>query len=282
MSKVFFNGKIIAEKEISVGFRSRAFRYADGLFETIRIINGKPVFLPNHIHRIKKGLELFKIAIPELLNNVENLFETLTELAIKNGIEKGGVARLTVWRDAEGRYMPENDNSSIIIDLAPYPNNLFLLSKSGKSIEIYQEMKKQNNLFSQFKTLNSQLYVMAAIQARNMGLDDNLVCNEEGMIIESTNSNVFIVSNGTLYTPPLSDGCVGGTMRMNIINAALELNLSIYESSLNQQHFLMANEILLSNAIVGIDWVNAFKHKRYYSTIAAKLVDQLNKDALNL
>lgn len=282
MSKVFFKGKIVDEKETAITFRSRAFRYADGLFETIRIINGKPVFLNNHIDRIKNGLELFKISIPDILLEEEKLSNTIKELALKNGIEKGGICRLIIWRDSEGRYMPDTDNSEYLLEISPYPNNLFLLSKSGKSIEIYQEMRKQNNFLSPYKTLNSQLNVMAAIQARNKGLDDNLVCNEEGMIIESTNSNVFIVSNGTIYTPPLSDGCVGGTMRMNIINAALELKLSVYESSLNQQHFLMANEILLSNAIVGLDWVNAFKHKRYYSNVASKIVDQLNKDALNL
>ena len=282
MSKVYFKGKIIDEKETSITFRSRAFRYADGLFETIRIINGKPVFIANHIHRIKKGLESFKITLPEILLDEEKLIEIIKELALKNAIEKGGVCRLIVWRDSDGRYMPDTDNSNYLIEITPYPNNLFVLSKSGKSIEIYQEMRKQNNFLSQYKTLNSQLNVMAAVDARNKGLDDNLISNEEGMIIESTNSNVFIVSNGTIYTPPLSDGCVGGTMRMNIINAAIELKLSVYESSLNQQHFLMANEILLSNAIVGIDWVNAFKHKRYYSTVASKLIGQLNKDALDL
>jgi branched-chain amino acid aminotransferase len=282
MSKVYYKGKFIDEKEAAITFRSRAFRYADGLFETIRIINGKAVFLSNHVHRAKKGLEAFKITVPSILLDDEKLAATIQELALKNAIEKGGICRLIVWRDSEGRYMPDNDNSDYLLEISPYPNNLFVLSKSGKSIEIYHEMRKQNNFLSQYKTLNSQLNVMAAVEARNKGLDDTLVCNEEGMIIESTNSNVFIVSNGTIYTPPLSDGCVGGTMRMNIINAALELKLSVYESSLNQQHFLMANEILLSNAIVGIDWVNAFKHKRYYSTIASKLVGQLNKDALNL
>jgi len=282
MSKVFYKNKIVDEKEAAITYRSRAFRYADGLFETIRLINGKPVFLKNHIDRIKKGLELMKISIPDLLLDEEKLNSAIKDLALKNGIEKGGVCRMIVWRDSEGRYMPDTDSCDFLLEITPYPNNLFLLSKSGKSIEIYQEMRKQNNFLSPYKTLNAQLNVMAAISARNKGLDDNLISNEEGMIIESTNSNVFIVSNGTIYTPPLSDGCVGGTMRMNIINAALELKLSVYESSLNQQHFLMANEILLSNAIVGIDWVNAFKHKRYYSTIASKLVDQLNKDALNL
>lgn len=282
MSKVYYNGNIVNEKDTSISFKSRAFRYADGLFETIRIINGKPIFIENHLNRIKKGLDVFKISRPDIIEEEEKIREIIVELCSKNSVEKGGVCRLVIWRDSEGRYMPENDDSSCLIEVSEYVNNLFTLSKSGKSIEIYQDLRKQVNFLSQYKTLNSQLNIMASLQARNKGLDDSLICNEAGMIIESTNSNVFIVSNGTIYTPPLSDGCVGGTMRMNVINAALELNLSVYESGLNQQHFLMANEILLSNAIVGIDWVNAFKHKRYYSSVASKLIDQLNKDALQL
>ena len=129
--------------------------------------------------------------------------------------------------------------------------------------------------------LGSQLNVLAGIHARNNELDDCLLINEEGLIIESTNSNIFIVSNGTLYSPPLSDGCVGGTMRMNLINAALELNIGAYESSLNQQHLLMADEVLLTNAIRGIQWVNAFKHKRYFSDLSEKLIDKINEMAFN-
>jgi len=281
MSKVYYNGEYYNEDKVPVTFRSRAFRYGDGMFETIRIINGKAIFLDNHIQRIKKGLTILQITAPEILE-IEKLNAIILDLAKKNGIQKGGFGRLIIWRESEGRYMPENDNASCLLELSPYPNNLFVLSKSGKSIDIYQDMRKQINIMAQYKTLNSQLNVLAAIHARNKGVDDNLLCNEEGLIIETTNSNIFIVSNGTLYTPPLIDGCVGGTMRMNVINAALELKLNVYESSLNQHHLLMANEILLTNAIQGVEWVNAFKHKRYYSTTASKLVDQLNKTALNL
>ena len=176
--------------------------------------------------------------------------------------------------------MPDSDKSAYLLEVKPYPENLFKLNKSGLSVAIYQEMKKQVNLLSRYKHLNSQNNVMAAIYARDNELDDSLLVNEEGMIIESSNSNIFIVSNGTLYTPPLSDGCVGGTMRMHLINAALDLNIGTYESSLNQQHLLMADEVLLTNAIRGIQWVNAFKHKRFFSKMAERLVDKINEIAL--
>jgi len=279
MSSAIFNDKFYKNTEIPINHQNRAFRYGDGLFETIRIINGVPVFVKNHIQRIVEGLKILEIKAPEVLFN-EGLESRLAELAKKNGVTKGGVARLTVWRDSNGKFMPENDSSSFLLEVEPYPENIFSLNKSGLSVSIYQDMKKQMNKLTKFKHLNSQMSVLAAVYARNNELDDCLLINDEGMIIESTNSNIFIVRNGTLYTPPLTDGCVGGTMRMHLINAALELNLGTYESSLNQQHLLMADEVLLTNAIRGVQWVNSYKHKRYFSKLAETLVDKINELAL--
>jgi len=281
MSNVILNGDYYKDVEVPLNHNNRAFRYGDGLFETIRIINGKPVFILNHIHRIVEGLNLLEIILPDILIN-NNLEKALIGLAKNNGIKKGGVARLTVWRNSYGKFMPANDNSGYLLELEPYPENKFVLNKSGLSIDIYKDMMMQLNKLSKFKHLNSQVNVLASIYARNNEMDDSLLINEEGLIVESTNSNIFIVSNGTLYTPPLSDGCVGGTMRMNLINAALQLNIGTYESSLNQQHLLMADEVILSNAIRGIQWVNAFKHKRYFSKFAETFVKKINEMVLDI
>lgn len=279
MSKVILNGDYYKDTEVPLNHQNRAFRYGDGLFETIRIVNGKPVFILNHIQRIIEGLKLLEINIPDVLIN-NKLEQALIGLAKNNGIKKGGVARLTIWRNSNGKFMPLNDNSAFLLEIEPYPENIFVLNKSGLSIDIFQDMKMQLNKMSKFKHLNSQVNVLASIYARKNEMDDCLLINEEGLIVESTNSNVFIVRNGTLYTPPLSDGCVGGTMRMHLINAALELNIGTYESGLNQQHLYMADEVLLTNAIRGIQWVNAFKHKRYLSKLAVDLVRKINEMSL--
>ena len=279
MSNVILNGDYYKDLEVPINHKNRAFRYGDGLFETIRIINGKPVFILNHIQRIIEGLKLLEIIIPDILIN-DKLEQALIGLAKNNGIKKGGVARLTVWRNSDGKFMPVNDNSAYLLELEPYPVNKFVLNKSGLSIGIYTDMMMQINKLSKFKHLNSQVNVLASVYARKNEMDDSLLINEDGLIVESTNSNIFIVRNGTLYTPPLSDGCVGGTMRMHLINAALELNIGTYESGLNQQHLLMADEVFLTNAIRGIQWVNAFKHKRYLSKLAEELVQKINKMAV--
>ena len=122
---------------------------------------------------------------------------------------------------------------------------------------------------------------MASVYADKNNLDDCLMVNSKGNIIESTNSNIFIVSNKVLYTPPVSEGCVGGVTRMNLINLLVKNKVVVYESNLNAQHLLSADEILLTNTVSGISWVSSFKNKRYFNKIGKKLIKDLNNEILN-
>ena len=98
-----------------------------------------------------------------------------------------------------------------------------------------------------------------------------------GNIIESSSGNIFIVSNGVLYTPSLSDGCIGGVMRMQIINLAIANGIKVYECSLNPQNLLAADELFFTNASRGVQWVSAYRTKRYAHRMALHLVELLVK-----
>jgi branched-chain amino acid aminotransferase len=117
---------------------------------------------------------------------------------------------------------------------------------------------------------------MACLYASENGLDDALIQNAGGSIIEATSANIFIVSNGVLYTPELKDGCIAGTMRMQIINIALDNNIKVYECTITPQYLLAADEIFLTNAIYGIQWISSYRTKRYFNEMAHHLVDLLN------
>jgi branched-subunit amino acid aminotransferase/4-amino-4-deoxychorismate lyase len=118
---------------------------------------------------------------------------------------------------------------------------------------------------------------MASLWCMERHLDDCLLQNDRGNIIESSSGNLFIVSNGVLYTPALSDGCLGGVMRMQIINLALENGIKVYECSLNPQNLLAADELFFTNASRGVQWVSAYRTKRYAHRMALHLVDLLVK-----
>jgi branched-chain amino acid aminotransferase len=123
--------------------------------------------------------------------------------------------------------------------------------------------------------MNCQYYIMAALWSQQRGLDDCLLQNERGNIIESSSGNLFIVSNGVLYTPSLSDGCLGGVMRAQIINVALSNGIKVYECSLNPQNLLAADELFFTNAVRGVQWVSGYRTKRYMHRMAGQLMGLL-------
>lgn len=270
------NGEVISANEYSIKSGSRAFLYGDGLFETIRIFNGIPINFENHFKRLIKGAEELKMKIPTYFTEAF-LLEKLFELIQKSNITEGGKCRVSLERVAGGTYRPESNNTSYFIDIQPLTKNNFTLNAKGWEVDVYLDHKKTKSEFSNLKTKNGLIYVLASISAQEKGLDDLLISNTNNGIIEGSSSNLFVVSNGVLYTPSLEEGCVAGTMRMQIINLALENGIKVYECNVLPSNMLMADEIFLTNAVQGIIWVGGYKNKRYFNSIVRKLVALLNE-----
>jgi len=278
---VNYNGLLIPSDSEVIPANNRAFQYADGLFESVRVINGCPCFLDNHLNRLKQGLEGFKILVgPEF--SYEVLEQQILELLLKNQISEGGRIRVTVSRAGAGFYSPESDSGvDYLIQAERTDSNRFTLNDRGLVVDIYTELRKQVNHLACFKGINSQIFIMASIFAKEKGIDNALITNDKDVIIEAANSNIFIVSNGVLYTPPLEDGCLGGTMRMEVINTALRNDIKVYETSLRPQNLLVADELFLTNAIQGIQWVSSYRQKRYFNQLSQRLTRLMNEDILN-
>jgi branched-chain amino acid aminotransferase len=269
------NEKILSTGDFNINSNNRAYRYGDGLFESIRIRNGYPINLNNHIKRIFEGAKILKIRIPHYYT-VEFFEIRIRELCSKSNIYGGGYCRLSIERAASGKFKPEINDAEFTIEVFPLDNNEFVLNTKGLEVDIYSDIVKYKNILSNFKTKNCLISVLASIRAQEKQLDDLLLCNENGVILESSNSNLFIVSNGILYTPRLEDGCLAGTMRMQIINIAIRHNLRVYESTIFPKNLLIADEVFLTNAISGITWIGSYKTKRYFNTISIKLYKYLN------
>jgi branched-chain amino acid aminotransferase len=279
MNKVCYNGDFIENDEILLNHVKRGFNYGDGLFETIRVSNGKSLFLKAHFKRFFQGLDQLKIDY----SNTSSLFlsQKINELIHLNNIHEGGRIRLSAFRSGEGSYSPTSNLLSYIIEIFPLDDNLYTTNVKGYAVDLFNDLKKTYNNFSLYKTSNSLVYVMASIFAKENNFDDVLILNELGNVIESTNSNIFISSNGVLYTPPLAEGCIGGIMRMKLINLAISKGIVVYENKMPPQHLMAADEILFTNTIQGIRWVGKYKDKRYFNSMAKRLNDALNEDIFN-
>lgn len=275
MNYAYFDGEFYPSDGPVLPVSNRAFHFADGFFETIRVVNGKPVFLDAHFSRILDTMKAYRMerSIQFTRQKLEKELLTLLE---KNEIRQGGRVRITFSRKSPGFYSPAENETSYVIEAYPLEHNGWVLNQQGKKVDLYTDIKKDVNALSIFKNVDSKLYVLASIFAREKGLDDVLIQNYKGGIIESTSANIFIASNGVLYTSSLEDGPIAGIMRMLVINLALEHNIKIYECTLTPQNLLAADELFFTNAISGIQWVGSYRTKRYFNSTAQRVLSLLN------
>ena len=275
MKYILHNGSQVAEESVSL-VNNRGFAYADGVFESIRAVNGKVVFLENHYARLVAGLKALKISVPAKFS-VDALRAELNSLLAANNMHGGGRIRFTAFRDAEGYFLPRGNDLGYVATASELEFNEYVLNREGLAIDTYPELRKEINSFSNLKMLNSVLYVLASIYGNAKNLDEVLLLNPDGNIIEAASSNIFTVTNGSLYTPSLSDGCIGGTMRMTVINMALDQGMKVYECQLTPQNLLQADEIFLTNAIRGVQWVGSYQMKRYFHKTSDFFINKLNQ-----
>jgi branched-chain amino acid aminotransferase len=269
------NGHLLAGDAPTILPGNRAHLYGDGVFESIRIINGKPLNLENHVLRLLAGARAIHMR-PSATYTTSFFEAKILELCQQSGIIEGGRCRLSLDRMSGGAYLPDTNEATYYIEVYPYDVNHFELNARGLELDIYHDIKLEKNFLSNFKTKMGLPYIMAALSAKEKGLDDLFLTDHKGSILETSSCNIFIISNGVLYTPSLEEGCLAGTMRMQIINLALANGIKVYECSLMPQNLLAADEVFLTNAIRGINWVGGYRTKRYQNNISRRLVVLLN------
>lgn len=271
-----FNGNYLLQSNAVIKADNRAFLYGDGLFESFRVIKKKAWDIDVHFNRLFYGLEKLKIETASYFN-VERIVQHIEQLIEKNEIYSDARVRLAVFRNPGLGYTPEDNQLSYLLTVENTPGEGFTLNPQGLAVDTYHDFKKQINALSSLKLINSQLYVLSGIDAVERGLDEALILNEKGNIVESTTSNIFTVNGNVIYTPALNEGCVAGTMRMHVINAAIDLGFKVFECGLTHQRLMNADEVFLTNGVKGIQWVNRYKSKRYFHKVADQLLEALNQ-----
>ncbi len=275
---ICLNGVMQESDKPAVSHTNRAFCYGDALFETIHANGTRLQFFPHHYRRLTNHMSILKMMQPNGFSQ-ENLEAHIVRLLNKNRLLKGARIRLCVFRNSGGYYTPASNESSFLIEAVPIEHDLYALNKKGLRVEIYKELKKAVNFFSNMKTSNSLLFIMAGLKKTETGAGDMIILNDRGGLCEGISSNLFIVKGGELFTPSLSEGCVAGIMRSQILRIAREAGYKCHETALYENDLEKADELFLCNAIAGIRWVVAWEQKRYYSKTAAQLTEALNLDA---
>ena len=274
MPKIIFNHKILNKKELKFSIDNRAFLYGDGLFESVKIINGKPFNLEAHLKRLFSASTLLDLQInaskKDFINNIDFLIK-------ENKITKGGNLKIIVFREEGGKFLPKNNSTSFLIISKESENNLFKLNKNGLDLGLFRDQLKPKGKLSNYKSISALQSIICSLDARKKAKEDCLMFNPENNIVESSNSNVFYVRNRLIYTPKLLEGCVDGTMRNCILNLK-NLDFNIIETEVRTEDILDADEVFLSNAISGIRWVSSIEDRKFsQQNISQLLTEKINQ-----
>lgn len=272
---VNYNGAVLPDTQPIFKAGNRAFRYGDGLFESIRVFDGKMPFFERHWQRLSAGLAFLKFDIPDFYapfffkNEIEKLTQNQGNWRI----------RLTVWRSGEGLYTPETNLPVFLVEATPLPSNIFELNENGLKVGIFHQVQLPLQPLQNSKTISSLSYVLASIFKKENCLDDCFLLNTNGRLACGSSSNIFLVINGELLTPPLSEGCVAGTMRATLLDVASQLGIKAQELPLTFDLMDEMDEIFLTNAIQGIRWVRQVEgiSKQFSNELATGLVKALNQ-----
>ncbi|HET7118036.1 MAG TPA: aminotransferase class IV [Hanamia sp.] len=263
MNEHFFiyNNKYFEQDEPVISPGNRGLRYGDGLFETMRMCEGKIWNVDFHFERLFSGMKTLQFDIPEYFSP-DFFLRTVNEILLKNSIFKNARIRLMAFRGDGGIFDNENDSPNYIIETWPLTNNK-KLNEKGLIVDIFPDGRKSCDRFSNLKSNNYLPSVMAGLFTKKNNLDDAIILNTYGRVCETAIANIFIIKGDKIYTPPLSEGCVAGVMRRWMLEKFSLKNYVVKERSFSMDEVFDAGEVFLTNSIQPVRWVKNFREKNY-------------------
>ena len=275
MNYVCLNGEIVDATKPVLMADNRAFRYGEGLFETMKMIKGKIPLLAYHHTRLRAGLDMLQLNPPSSFS-AEILISQTSHLCKKNHCEELARIRLTVF-GGNGMINKGDNGFQYLIEAGVADEKTNHLNEKGFTIGLYMEARKAFDKLSGLKSANYLPYLMAAKHSYKNGLDECLVLNMYDRIAESSIANLFLVMGQQIITPPLTEACVNGVMRRYLLDKLDNAEYEVLQKPVTEQDIEKADELFLTNAIYGIRWVKRFRDKEYEKSVTEKIYDRFIK-----
>ena len=273
------NGRLIKESNAIISPNNRSFRYGDGCFETMKLMDNTILLANYHFERLFASLQLLQFDVPNYLT-ADYLQHQILEVAKKNYHNKLARVRLTVYRGDGGLYDPENHFPNYLIQTWDLNSANNLLNENGLVVDVFTDAIKVCDTYSHVKSNNYLCYAMAALWAKKHHLNDAILLNPYNRLADATIANIFIVTKGIIKTPSVSEGCVNGVMRRYLLTQMRVENIPVEETKISVEELLQANEIFLTNGIYGIRWIKQINNINYTNTASSLLYKQFIKPLL--
>ncbi|MEL1245347.1 aminotransferase class IV [Flavobacterium sp. DGU11] len=270
-----YNGSLVANSHIPI-HENRGFLYGDAVFETLRVLDGKVLFLEDHYFRLMASLRIVRMEIP-MFFTMEYMEEQVLRLISSLEAAPANRARISFFRKSGGTYLPVDNNVEFIITAVPLQESLYSFSEGIYEVDLFRDYYVSKQLLSTLKTTNKMVQITGSIFAHENGLDNCLLLNDEKNVAEALQGNLFMLTGNKLVTPPVSDGCLNGIMRKQVLELAKKIEgLEVAEASVSPFDLQKADELFITNVIMGIRPVTKYRKKEFGNTLASDLVKRLN------
>lgn len=238
---LYLNGKFLPEEEAKISVFSGGVLYGQGLFETMRADKGRVFRLEEHLTRLKKGAEVLGLKAPKDLENSKQIIQQLVKL---NHLPDAYLRLMLIPDEKQG--------ASLVFFCRDI--NLYRKRKKSWSCVIVQKVRQNEfSPLSKLKTLNYLPLLLARKEAESKGADEGILLNTKGEICEGSRTNIFIITeDGELNTPPIESGCLPGITRKAVIESVKKISLRVREKSLRVEDLKKADEVFLTNSLIGV------------------------------
>ncbi|MGZ8219157.1 aminodeoxychorismate lyase [Methylomagnum sp.] len=237
------NGASASSIEIS----DRGFQYGDGVFTTLPVRHGVPVFLPPHLARLERDCGRLIIPFPGrdlLAQEAGRLCAAKPDGVLKIQITRGGGGR--------GYRPPDQPSPTRVLGLHPLPEYPADLAEKGVEVRFCQTRLGINPALAGIKHMNRLEQILARAEWPLGDIREGLMLDAEGHVTEGTMTNLFLAHRGKLVTPKLDLCGVAGVMRAVVLDAAAELGLAVEETRLVPAELFGADELFLTNSVIGV------------------------------
>ena len=269
-----FNSELVSSNQQIFTANNRGFKYGDGIFETLKIVDFKLVFFEDHYFRLMASMRMIRMEIPSNFT-LEFLRDEIIKTAKANNLDDSARIRFSVFRKDGGLYTPNSNKIDFVIEA----QKLVMNSYDNYKVDLFKDYYLSSGLLSTIKTTNRMLNVVASIYADENELDTCLLTNQKKNVVEAIHGNVFLVFDTTLVTPPISEGCIKGIVRKKIIEIAKKHpEFTIEEREVSPFEITKADELFITNSIIDVQSVSQYRKKKFAKTIANKVSDLLKKE----
>lgn len=255
MMEICINGHFQSGGVPALAVTNKSYRYGDGLFETMKMQKGRLQMASAHFDRLHRGMELLgydTTAFPD----PHTLTALISELCRRNGCLDLGRVRLTISAGNGGLF--EDSLPDYSIECWPLTAAVDALNTKGLRLTICPGVRKSCDPLANLKSANYLPYAVAARYARRQHADDCIILNTNERIADTCIANIFLIRDGHIFTPPLSEGPVAGITRNYVLS-----KLPVTEQQLSLTDLQQAQEVFVTNAINGLRWVAEIDGQSY-------------------